>query len=545
MGEKEVKKSTINVLKKSRFEFFYKFFISVVIRGLLLVIPLLFSEAINLVTEANYTMGIFYLVLSIVIIIIYKVCDFINYDAFYMLYNKLFYEYNLIALKSTFQNSLFSLSRFDAGEYNNMLDDDVVMMSNFFSNLVLKIVQILELFFVYYYFYTIDFKLFIMSIIISVVSVIGIILTIKPLTKSNEINKKTSDIKTSSTLEFYDGIREIKTFNLFNLMSEKNNKAFKKSNQAATNLFSKFYGYNSIILGIIEVFRYLMVIYGVLLVKDNLVDIGILLIIYNYYQKIIDSFTQVLVLDLDYIYFKVSMKRFNRLLEYKNPPMGNRDIRYNEIKGIIEFKNVLYGYRDDPTLENVSFKINPNTITVITGREGFGKRGIFDLLMRFNRQHEGKILIDNIDINEYKENDYFHLISMSSQKPVFFNDTIKNNLLMIDPDEENVLKVLKELKIDNDILESKDKMNTMMNSEETNLTTTLLNMLSIARVLIKDSKIMLFDESISTLDKNKQNIVMERLNELKKDHTILMISREKNIIKYADQIIEIEGTKLK
>ena len=164
--------------------------------------------------------------------------------------------------------------------------------------------------------------------------------------------------------------------------------------------------------------------------------------------------------------------------------------------------------------------------------------------MRFNHQHEGNIKVDDIDINDIRENDYFKLISMSSQKPVFFNDTIKNNLLMIDPDEYRIEKILKELRIDKNVLELKNKMDTVMNKEKSNLTSNLLDMLSIARVIIKDSKIMLFDESISSLEKNKQKYVLNYLNELKKSHTILIISREKNIINIADNIIEINGNEL-
>lgn len=541
MEENNIKKTTWNVLKKSKKQIFSKLIISIILRAILLITPILLSASINEVTNMNYNKGIVYIIISIALTLAYRLGEYINNESFYALYNKIFHEYNLVALKSTFQNSLFSLSRFNVGEYNNILDDDVIGMTNFFSNGVYRVVQLCEIFVVYYYFYKLNFYLFLVTVIISIILLILSVILKKQIIKVNEENKRTSDVKTDSTFEFFNGIKEIKAFNIFNIMNKKTADAFSNSNKAAARYNIKFNFINSAVLFVIEFFRYAMFIFGIFLVKDNVFEIGMLLIIYNYYQKIIDAFTTILTINVEYINLKVSMNRFNRLIEYRNPPTGEKEIDYDHIKGNIEFKNILYGYKDDPTLKDASFKIPANSITVITGKEGFGKRGVFDLLMRFNRQHKGKITIDGIDINDYKENDYFRIISMSSQNPVFFNDTIRNNLLMIEPDEDRVESILKDLKIDSNVLELKHKIDTMMNSEDDNITTTLLDMLSIARVIIKDSKIMLFDEQIGSLEKSKQKYVMEYLKKLQKNHTIVIISREKDVIRYASQIIEING----
>ncbi len=544
MEDNNIKKATWYVLRKSKKYIFSKLVISIILRGILLVTPILLSASINAVTSMDYEKGIFYMIISIALTFAYRLGEYINNESFYALYNKIFHEYNTIGLKATFQNSLFSLSRFNVGEFNNTMDDDVIGMTSFFSNGVYRFVQLCECFVIYFYFFKLNIYLFLVTIIISIILIIVAFVLKRLIIKVNEENKRTSDVKTDSTFEFFNGIKEIKSFNLFNILSKKTSLAFDNSNKAASKYNIRFNFINSSVLFVIELFRYAMFIFGIFLVKDNVFEIGILLIIYNYYQKIIDAFTTLLTVNVEYINLKVSMKRFNRLIEYRKAPVGNKEIDYDKIKGEIEFKNILYGYRDDPTLKDISFKIKPNSINAITGKEGFGKRGVFDLLMRFNRQHKGKITIDGIDINDYRENDYFKIISLSSQKPVFFNDTIKNNLLMIEPDEDRVEKILKELRIDSNVLELKNKIDTMMNTEDDNITTTLLDMLSIARVIIKDSKIMLFDESISGLEKDKQKYVMKYLNKLKSNHTIIINSREKEIIKYATQVLEINGSEL-
>ncbi len=539
-----IKEVTRTINRKCKPLYFLKIVTSIVYSGILLVTPLLLSYSIDAVSIGDYSKGIFYIILSILAILIYRIAEYFNLLVYYNLYNKLFHEYNIVSLKSTFQNSLFSLSRFTAGSYNNIVDDDVNVISTYYSDLVLRIVQLLQVFIVYYYFYQLNIYIFAATIVVSIIILIYVYINEKSIFKTSKLYRKTVDARKNHTLDFFNGIKEIKTFNIFEIISRKNLEAFKDSYKANTKYSMRYSVVNIISLLFIELFRYSIFIYGILLVRDNVFEIGVLLVIYNYYQKIIDSYTTLLSMNTDRINLGVSLNRFNKILEHANPSSGEKHIEYEEFKGSIEFNNVLYGYRDDPTLKDISFKITPNTITVITGKEGFGKIGIFDLLMRFNHQHEGNIKVDDIDINDIRENDYFKLISMSSQKPVFFNDTIKNNLLMIDPDEYRIEKILKELRIDKNVLELKNKMDTVMNKEKSNLTSNLLDMLSIARVIIKDSKIMLFDESISSLEKNKQKYVLNYLNELKKSHTILIISREKNIINIADNIIEINGNEL-
>ena len=132
------------VYKASKKEFLIKFFSSIVLRGLLLVIPVLFSNAVNYATKQDYSAALLYIILSIIVTIIYRLSEGINQRTFYDLYNSLYNYYNSRGIDKTNDNSIFSLSRFNLGQYTNMLTTDVDVISAFFANGVIRVVQLLE-----------------------------------------------------------------------------------------------------------------------------------------------------------------------------------------------------------------------------------------------------------------------------------------------------------------------------------------------------------------------------------------------------------------
>ena len=112
-------------------------------------------------------------------------------------------------------------------------------------------------------------------------------------------------------------------------------------------------------------------------------DVGSILVIYNYFQKIIDNFLIVLTLNVEYRNVNVSLERYNHIREYSNQQHKTISVKKENAKGIIEFKNILYGFRDNPILDGISFEIPNNSITVLTGGDETAQTGVFDLLFSF------------------------------------------------------------------------------------------------------------------------------------------------------------------
>ena len=523
------------VLKNSKKEFIINTINSILLRGAVLIIPVIWSYALDNIYEGLYDKAIKLIILSLIITVVYYGLEQLYQVTFYKLYNKLYNLYENSYTDNFYKNSLFSLSRFSLGEYNNLLNSDIDVIASYYANFPMRIIRIIEFLVIYFYFYTINPIIFIITLIVSIISLGYMIYGSKETERLNKIRKDTLDYKTASNHEIYKNIRDIKSFNIYNKIATTTNKkrnAYLDAN-AKFNIQSTGVKFISIIM--VEVVRLLLMIYGVYLIRNGNMEVGALLIIYNYYQKIVDNYTIVSNILISKKSLKVSFNRFAKILENASKEkLFDDDIK---VDGNIVFKNILYGYRDNPTLKNTSFTLYNNSINIITGPSGSGKSGIVDLLLKMNRPHKGTICIGEKNIFDIKSNNYYNLIACVSKSPTFFDDSIKNNLLLVNDDFDYAVKVCKLLNIHNYIMSLKDGYNTNINS---NIKRSVFYLLAIARVIIKDSKIMIFDESLSMIDKKDIETIKNILLELKKSHTIIVIDREQNIDEISNHIVVID-----
>ncbi len=532
------------VLKVAPFEYFLKFFTSIVIRGILLVIPVLFSMIIDLVTDKRYEDAVLLLLVSIGITLIYRFFEGFNQMTYYKLYNKLYSYYHTLGLSKTVDNSLFSLSRFTSSSYSNIVIADVDIISGFFTAGVIRVVQIIEFLIIYVYFLHLDLYIFISAVLISLLMLIISIRSGNKVQELNEKRKTSLDEMSASTFDFFVGIKEIKSYHIYDKVSEITNKDTDKYLKANSKYNIKFNFNNHMFLYVFEAFRLLTVLYGIYLVKDGYFAVGTLLIIYNYYQKIIDNFNTILTINVEYRNLSVSLNRFYKLVEFSKHNKKGIVVDKNHVVGSIEFKNILYGFRDNPTLNKASMNIDNNTITVLTGRDEAAQNGIFDLLLKLNRQHEGSIKIGGIEIEEIDDEYYYNIISSVRRQTVFFDVSIKDNFTMINPDFNRVVAVCKEIGLDEKIMKLPKGYDTIL-TDTTPISQSTRKLLVIARLFLKESKILLIDDIIDALDEEHERKILDVLSELKKNHTIVIISNSKEIIKRADKIYEVSDKTIK
>ena len=533
---KELKKA----LKIAPFQYIILITTSIIIRGLLLIIPVVFSYAINYITVKNYNTAIVLLLSLLVITLVYRIFEGLYIVAYYKLYNKLYANYTKLALSKTADNSLFSLSRFSAGEYANITITDIDVISTFLTTGVIRVIQIIEFLVIYVYFFSLDIIIFIPAVLLSIIMIFVAIKYGNILQKVNEKRKDSLDKMTAGIYGFFNNIREVKSYHLFEKESKKGYSGIDDYLKKNSKYSIHYNISNHLFLYVFEFFRILSVLYGLFLVQKGEFEVGTLLIIYNYYQKIIDNFTSILTTNVDYRNVRVSLDRFNKLIEYSKEKQDGLELKNTDIKGSISIDNILYGFKDNPMLKNASMHIKENSITVITGRDEAAQNGIYDLLLKLNRQHEGKIMIDDYDINDIDDDSYYKLISCARRQSNLFETSIKNNLIIINNDFDEVLNITKKIGLDEKINKLQKGYNTVLN-DTTPISQNTRMLLLITRCLLKNAKIILLDDIMDSLNKESEKKVLDILEKLKEDHTIVIISDSNDIISRADQVITINN----
>lgn len=219
---------------------------------------------------------------------------------------------------------------------------------------------------------------------------------------------------------------------------------------------------------------------------------------------------------------------------------GVQEILYEG--GDIELKNVSYGYSDKLILKDINLEIVKGQITAIVGESGSGKSTLINLMMRLYKENNGTIKLNGIDIKNLTEKSIRDYISVVSQQHFLFNASIWDNFRYINPDItlEEIKDICEQCEMDEIIEKLPEQYETIIYENGTNFSMGQLQRLSIARVLAKNTPVILFDEPTSALDRKAANKIRKLIEKLKRDKTIVIISHDFEFIQCADIIYKIE-----
>ena len=298
--------NTKKILKRANKEVILKTITSLFIQSLALIIPVFWSKTVNEVTDTNYKVGYYLIIITTLLTIFYYFWSYLNQKTWFRLYNKLYNEYTLETISET-----NSINRINLGEYTNILNNDIDIICNFFCNLVTRILQVIEFFVIYAYFLSFNFIIFSITVIISILMVIVYFKSGKKVQDLNIKRKATLDSKTIMLHKLYSSLANKKsnTNSIISLFT-KDNKAYLRANYNYNVIIQ---GIIFIVLGIIELSKYFIIFYSVYLVKMGMIEIGTILLIYSYYDNIINNFNVLGTITADYQRFIVSLKRLNKI----------------------------------------------------------------------------------------------------------------------------------------------------------------------------------------------------------------------------------------
>ena len=512
--------------------------------------PIFIGKALEFLLLKKYALFVKYLVLYFSgYVIVYGVLLIPRM----ILYNKLQMSFiNKVCkdMYNKYQNlPAIAFEKAGVGELINRLSSDpdrVLDLLNQLVKMILKIIMALIIVIV-------SFKISIfIGIEITIFAIIMGIISSKyfPVIKSTQKEiKKESDKLIKRATENLTEIREIKALgiknNMINLINNDIDNYCNKS--LKINRYESVYnGLNNIVYYVLQFI--ILLTCGYLFIKGHIVY-SVLMMVHTYIWRIDEVAETLSSFGVNYNKVKVSLSRIDEVVNnkiFKDEIYG--DINLNNPKGNVTFKNVSFKYtkKENLTLDNLSLNIKNNQKTAIVGRSGNGKTTIFNLLLRYFDVTSGKVLIDGVDIKDLTEESLRKTISCVRQNPFLFNMSIFENFKIVKPDItlKEVKEVCKRAYIDEYIESLPKKYNTIIGEGGINLSGGQKQRLAIARTLLLNTKIILFDEATSALDNESQKYIKMTIDDLTKDHTIIIIAHRLSTIIDADEILVIENGKL-
>ena len=537
-----MKQGILGVSKSANKEYTYKLLISIAVRIIYLTIPFFYSYMVEEITNNNLDKAILLTGFLLLFALMYYFSLMLN-DYFYeKLYHKIYIGLTKLCLQYTEKNSIYSLSRITLGEYNSIMADDINVIADYYGNVPMALARVIDFGLIFFYFFKASPIIGLIAVLISIIVLVFLYFGNKKVNRINAQDKATNAQRLGVIQEYFFGMKEVKGFRIFPQI----HKRIEKNYDNYINWHTKYGLWKVIVtnasLAIIEFAKMVVLFYGLCLISQGKMTIAVVLLLYSYFDRLTANYSGLLAFNDCLQNSKVSKNRLIKLEEFSND-LTNNDGEKCISRGAIDFENVLYGKREDPILNYFSCHIPSRSITVITGRTGAGKTGIIDLLLRLNRQHEGEIQVDKININEYADDSYFKAVAAVRKNPAFFHMSIRDNLTVIEPDFEKVINVCKELGIHDEIMQLYDGYDTVVSENASNITNDIKYMLSIARVILKNPKILLFDETLTAFPKEVDLKLIEYFKKTKGKHNVIIISKEKHVIEAADQVIYMEKGK--
>lgn len=446
-------------------------------------------------------------------------------------------------IRSVNQTKMEKLDSIKIGSITERLGMDIHTISSSYLQIIDMVFEIITNFAFLIYIAFLNFWIFLILLIYVVVLYFICVYKAKVWIKGRKQVKKLKDKARSSYIEQINGIRDVKVLNIKENITN-------YSNELDTNTISvdlKFNDKRNLIRRVQAIvsslFMVTFIILGIIFVNKELLLLTGFLVIYSYYGRVEGLVSYISSLKENLAEGEISASRvFDIIDNYEKEEYGTETIE--NFSGLVKLENVSFAYNENEmVLKNVNMAFEPNKMTAIVGKSGSGKSTILSLLAKLYDINSGKILFDNKNISSLCEDAIHSNIGVVSQSPYIFNTTIKQNLLFIKPDasDKELVEVLKQAQIYDDIKKTKLGINSEIGENGIKLSGGQKQRLAIARLLLMDSKVIVLDEATSALDNENQNKIVDVLNDLKKDKTIIIVAHRLSTIVDADRIYLIEN----
>lgn len=364
--------------------------------------------------------------------------------------------------------------------------------------------------------------------------------------KSKKVQEAFSNLS-NQTQESFSGIRVIKSFVQEKLVIDKFLDVNKDNLDKNLSLAITSGLFHPLIQFISSISFFILLLYGGRQVIYENIQLGDFVAFTNYLNTLIWPMMAIgWVINLVQRGF-ASLERINTILNTKPSIVDlENSVDINSIKGKIEFKNLSFKYNNTnkDALHNINFTIDRNETLAIIGRTGSGKSTIIKLLLRLYDDYDGEILIDNINIKDFTIESLRNNIAYIPQDNFLFSRSIKDNIeFSLEDNNDNIVKVHEAAKfaeVYDNIIAFPEGFDTILGERGVTLSGGQKQRVSIARAIIKNAKILIFDDSFSSVDTNTEEKILNNIANLKNRKTNIIISHRISTIKNADKILVVD-----
>ncbi|NKL97590.1 ABC transporter ATP-binding protein [Rhizobium leguminosarum] len=442
--------------------------------------------------------------------------------------------------------SLSFMDKTEVGRLMSRLQGDVNSMQEFLETSVLSVGDIVLLFGIVFVMLYLDFKLGLLTLSVLPVLFIVRLFWLPLARKSFMAAHETNSVANGALAEAIHGVRAVQSMDRqgvnFTLYDDKAHANLKTHLTAAR--------YAQVMVPIVDsltgVAMALVIVVGGARVLNQALDVGVLVAFLFYIQRFFDPIRS---LTLQYSVMQRAMASGQRLTEVLDVPVDIKDAPdakalSRDMDGSVEFKDVVFGYNPKhPVLKHVSFKVNPGETVALVGPTGSGKSSCMSLIHRFYDVQQGQVLVGGDDVRDLTQDSLGAQIAMVLQEPFLFTGTVFENIRYhkLEATREQVIEAAKAVGAHDFVMRLPDGYDSVLGERGGNLSLGQRQLLSFARALVADAKILVLDEATANIDSYTEMLIQKALVKLLENRTGLVIAHRLATIREADRIIVLQN----
>lgn len=536
---------------------------------------ILLAKSVELITLGNYKHAMINVGIVAGINVVQRLCWYFCNIIYNKKSNKLMSELNLDLAKQAFKLNSKTFNDHDTGTFVQRIVDDPARIVDGLASVIDVVMNMATVIVMFIYIATLNIYVSIALLGIVVLAFIVEYNKVKARRRNRSAVRKKNDRVNSLTTEIVRSEKDIKSLGLEEELSDVSKERYEDYRRTRYRLDMTDANYGMARNAIIGIGTLLTLILGIYLMDLGMLTLATFMVIYSNRGSVWDLVWNIGQLTNLIVDIRVSHDRMFSLYdenEFVTEKFGDRKL--DHVVGEIEFKDVSYTFREyefkrkrkpargkkegkidysvpaekilvseNQIFKDLSFKITPNTTVAFVGKSGSGKSTILNLMSKMYVADSGEVLIDGVNINELDKDTLRNTISLVNQFPYIFDMTIKENLLLAKggATDEEVVDAIEKASLDEFVATLPKGIDTKVGESGIKLSGGQKQRLAIARALLRNSPIIIFDESTSSLDNFAQEEVKKSIDGLKGKSTIVIVAHRLSTIKNVDRIFFLEN----